>query len=287
MPMTYLLLLIIALLTVLALGIKQFQLQKKQLIVMQHALKEADKKIAANKQIHETTVSHLNNEINIVQNQLKIVQRRFEKAEHELDQQKTVTNEFQRLSEEKEKVRKAADDLYNDIEKEIEKKTKKISEKIQDLEEINNQLRTENKKLKTVKSCSEDSKEIFLKTVEKDLYPQERKAILIDVLRNSLANVHENSRRHHIISDIIANNSFESKREQIKNEIQSLFRDYNSMNSRTRNALERMGFQIVSESNNYKILFQGDNRYKITFAKTPSDWRAGRNITSDICNLLL
>ncbi|NJP11694.1 MAG: hypothetical protein HC866_21325 [Leptolyngbyaceae cyanobacterium RU_5_1] len=191
------------------------------------------------------------------------------------------------LAEEKEQARKDANDLYKDIEKEIEEKTKESEERIKALEDINDKLRRENHNLKSVKLPLEQDEVIVLKVTERDLYLREKREILIDVLKNSLRNIHENSRRQHIISDVISNNGSNSKREEIKTEIQNLFRDYRSMNSSTRNTLERMGFQIVSENNNYKIIFHGDSRYMIAFAKTPSDWRAGRNIASNICNLLL
>ncbi len=59
------------------------------------------------------------------------------------------------------------------------------------------------------------------------------------------------------------------------------------MKPQIQSALTNMGFEIISETNHYKIRFCQDNRYVISFAKTASDHRAGMNIASNICNLLL
>ena len=192
---------------------------------------------------------------------------------------------LQQLNEEKEEI---AQKLYDEIEDEIEEKTKEQKKRIEELEkELANVYNSFGDIQGQNLDQSGDVNAIKLKALERDLYPNERLDILITVLKDSLNNVHENSRRNHIISDVISNNNISSFREDFKEEIQHLFRDYKSMNSRLKQSLQRMGFEIVSDNSNYKIIFHHDGRYTICFAKTPSDWRAGRNIARDIRNLIL
>lgn len=255
----------IGLMTALVYVAKQFRQEKSQHVIVQQRLKES---------------------------------REAEQASEEMIRQ--LEKEIHHLNQEKELLKQQSEKLYKDIETEIEAEAKEFKERvrqlegrIQQLEESNLQLIQENQALRTTKSVEVKSTSeqqdgaIVLSTIERDFYPNERSEILIEVLRDSLRNVRDNSRRQHIIADIVANNSFESKREKIKAELQELFRDYRDMSRSTRKALERMGFEIVSENNHYKLIFQKDNRYMVAFAKTTSDWRAGRNIVGHISNLLL
>lgn len=255
----------IGLMTALVYVVRQFRQEKSQHVIVQQRLKEARDA----EQLSEEMI------------------RQLEKEVHQLNQ-------------EKELLKQQSEKLYKEIEVEIEVETKELQEqvrrleaRIQQLEQTNHQLTQENQDLTLTKlsatklSASEPDGAIILTATERDLYPNERSGILVEVLKDALRNVRENSRRQHIIADIVANNAFDSNREKMKAELQELFRDYRDMSRGTRKALERMGFEIVSESNHYKLIFQRDNRYMVAFAKTTSDWRAGRNIVGHISNLLL
>lgn len=247
----------IGLMTALVFVVKQFRQEQSQHVIVQQRLKES---------------------------------RDAEQASEAMIQQ--LEQENYRLNQDRELLKQQSEKLYKDIEKEIDQETKELKERLRQLEELTYRLTQENQELKIVKpvetkSIPEQDGLIILKASERDFYPNERSEILLDVLKDSLRNVRDNSRRQHIIADIVSNNSFESRREKIKAELQELFRDYRDMSRSTRKALERMGFEIVSENNHYKLIFQKDNRYMVAFAKTTSDWRAGRNIVGHISNLLL
>ncbi|MGJ3249051.1 MAG: hypothetical protein ACFE0I_23635 [Elainellaceae cyanobacterium] len=278
--MTYLLLFLsIVLMTALALVIKQLQQQRKQYQIAQQKLKETELKTQRLEQQYNNLIVAHDESLGQFNEQIHILSSQKNPAEIKL----------QELYEEKEKVRQEADDLYQNIEQSIEEKTKELEVKLKRLRDENDQLKSElrNKFIKPVKSGIETDSAITLNTQEKDLYPQEIMGTLIESLKASLRNIPENSRREHIVSDIINNNSVQTRRDEIKSEIQYLFRSYTNMNAKTKNALEAMGFEIIAQSNHYKIVFRDDPRYTFAFAKTPSDWRAGRNIARDICNKLL
>lgn len=233
----------------------------EEIAIAQQRLKDAERK--------SLECEQLRNEL-VTQNEL------IQQLNQQIESLKNEQQELENLNQEQEKTIKK---LYDDIDVEIKEQSRKCEEKIKELDSIRYQFKPE------IQNPGTDSF-IQLKVLEPDLYPQEKMGILIDILKDSQKNTHENSRRQHILDDIISNNESTIHREEIKNEIHSLFKDYKSLSSKMRQTLERMGFEMVSENNHYKIVFCRDPRYTFSFAKTPSDWRSGRNIARDICNVI-
>ena len=254
-------------------------------------MKKAEQKIVESKHFQAALSLGFEQEVQILENQVKVLQAQSEILKYKSSDEALIINRLKEIEQEREQARKDANDLYQDIENTIALRTQELELRVKFLEDSNHHLRQENQDLRLLRSswiATQDSTEnICLKTTELDFYPNEKKGLLLDILKNSLNNVYKNSRRQHIISDIISANIIETKREVMKTDLHDLFRDYGEMNRSREKALERMGFTIVSENKHIKIVFHNDNRYTIVFAATPSDWRAGRNIASDICNLVL
>ncbi len=122
---------------------------------------------------------------------------------------------------------------------------------------------------------------------EQDLYAEEIRDIIISALQESLRMARENSRRQHVLVDLLASNQPSRNGAKLEDEIKSLFKTYRDMDAPTRSALLRLGFDISEDGKHYKVIFQGDGRYTFTLPKTSSDHRAGKNIASDITNALL
>jgi hypothetical protein len=121
---------------------------------------------------------------------------------------------------------------------------------------------------------------------EQDLYAHELHDVVITALQEALRSCREDSRRQHILTDLLAANHEQSDRHTLENEIKALFKTYRDMDAPTRSALTRLGFNISEDGKHYKVIFQGDGRYTFTLPKTSSDHRAGKNIASDINNVL-
>lgn len=122
---------------------------------------------------------------------------------------------------------------------------------------------------------------------EQDLYAHEICDIVIAALRDSLRVARDNSRRQHVLLDLLDANQPSDNATKLGDEIKSLFRTYRDMDAPTRNALLKLGFDISEDGKHYKLVFQGDGRYTFTLPKTSSDHRAGKNIASDINNVLI
>lgn len=64
-------------------------------------------------------------------------------------------------------------------------------------------------------------------------------------------------------------------RDRIIEELKQVFNDYNGMTSSMKSSLKAMGLEVVEDGNHNHLRFIDDNRYKVAFAKTPSDRRVG------------
>jgi len=119
---------------------------------------------------------------------------------------------------------------------------------------------------------------------EQDLYQHEIVDIIIDALTDANRVARDGSRRQHVLQDLIKANPATGARQALEEEIKTLFKTYQGMDAKTRNALARLGFDLSEDGKHYKAVFQGDGRYTFSLSKTSSDHRAGKNLASDINN---
>lgn len=123
---------------------------------------------------------------------------------------------------------------------------------------------------------------------ELDLYNDEILSFVLDALHNELATrTHENSRRQHILQDLLLNNSLETDlRKEKENDLKRIMRNYQRLDAPTLNALKKMGFSHSQDGTHHKFMFMGDARYVATTSKSSSDVRSGKNFSHDLSNKL-
>ena len=146
-------------------------------------------------------------------------------------------------------------------------------------------LRAEIRRLAAVNDTSVTG--LIVSGKEQDLYAHEIRDIVISSMQEALRTARDNSRRQHVLYDLLAANQISGNADKLQAEIKSLFRTYRDMDTPTRNALLKLGFDISEDGKHHKMIFQGDGRYIFTLPKTSSDHRAGKNIASDINNALV
>ncbi len=122
---------------------------------------------------------------------------------------------------------------------------------------------------------------------EQDLFPNEVFNIVRDAVESAQSQVSRDSRRQHVLTGILEANPLrediaEEKREALKN----CLRGTSTVDAKVRRGLEDIGFDISPDGKHFKIVFQGDDRYTFTLAKSGSDHRGGLNAASDIGRLL-
>lgn len=142
-------------------------------------------------------------------------------------------------------------------------------------------LRHENQGLRN-KVANMQSLPLIFYGEESDFYEGEIREIVMEVLREYVKNYNENSRREHIILDLLENNTFNMVPEERKEKIKRVLKGYTNMSNTMKRDLEDMGFSVSGDGKHYKLTYFEDNRYVATMAKTCSDGRAGNNLASVI-----
>ena len=56
-----------------------------------------------------------------------------------------------------------------------------------------------------------------------------------------------------------------------------LLKGYDGMSGKLRQQLTSLGFTVTEDGKHYKLTYYGDERYVFSFAKSPSDFRSGKN----------
>lgn len=176
---------------------------------------------------------------------------------------------------------KEVDDYVRQFDKELKAK----EEHLADAEREIGRLKAEIRKYEARESAGSG---LTLRTGnEQDFYIDEIKEITLDALRDAVKRVHLGGRRHHILTEILENNTARGEASRKRELLKNVLRDYRSMDARTKKILQEFGFLIEEDGKHYKLVFQGDGRYTFSLPKTGSDHRGGLNIFSDISKQLL
>ena len=195
---------------------------------------------------------------------------------------------WQHITEQKSRI--ALDALKSSGSSRIEEYIEHFDTEIQSLRDEVLKLERENSRLNSqafYRSNDQQSDSINIPSEESDLYHGEHQDIVIDALEALLAQTPEkHKRRRDVISGILKKNKKTGKRKALIKEVKEILNQYQKMDDRTKKSLERLGFEIISEDNHYKLVFNCDHRYHIPIAKTPSDFRSGKNTASDLCGTL-
>ena len=135
--------------------------------------------------------------------------------------------------------------------------------------------------------ASRDKQPLIYMGEEADFYEGEIREIILEILEDYSRNVQKDTRRDHIVSDLLENNDFEHIPAKRREQIKVALKGYKSLSGSLRGLLESMGFVITDDGKHYKWTYFGDHRYSATMPKTSSDNRAGMNMASLIDNLML
>lgn len=158
----------------------------------------------------------------------------------------------------------------------------------QQLKEAENEISRLKAELRKYQSKAPMQSGIPLKPIaEQDLYEGEIIGIIMDAIEDCKNRVHQDSRRQHILDALSKSNPSTGQVELLREQLKSILRDYKSMDSKIKAGLEEIGFEISENGKHYKLVFQGDERYTFSLAKTASDHRGGLNLASDIANKIL
>ena len=174
-------------------------------------------------------------------------------------------------------------DLYDTFNESIREQTKEI-------ESLNNRiiaLAQENQGLHAKLDGMSEVPLLFLGE-EDELYEGEIREIILDIMNEHLKTVQANSRRYHVLRDILSNNRFNKVSERKRNTIKKMLKGYTKANDSLLQEMKNFGFNVTSEKNHYKLAYYKDHRYVVTMAKTGSDSQhGGNNLAQIIIKMML
>lgn len=178
--------------------------------------------------------------------------------------------------EEESQIRKEAKEEADLILDSFESDLEKLHDQIDALTRDNERLQYENQGMKN-KLDNIESRPILFAGEEDDFYPGELKDLILSVLSNALKYLPEKSRKTDVVRDIVEANNYEKTSEQRAKELKELLNNYSRMTPKLHQKLKELGLEITDEGKHYKVTYFGDGRYETVYAKTPSDYRAGKN----------
>ena len=110
--------------------------------------------------------------------------------------------------------------------------------------------------------------------------------VVREAVQDAASRTLDDSRQKHVLTSILTANPASGEPGRFRAELKDLLRGSKTVDSRIRRSLEKLGFEISEDGKHYKLVFQGDDRYTFSLAKSGSDRRGGLNAASDIARLL-
>ena len=167
----------------------------------------------------------------------------------------------------------------------FDKENEELRTKISELNSQNYALRSQLDSLK-VKSNTEDESSTFLRVgKEVALYPTERNDLLYSILSQVKNRYGEDSRAGVLIESILEANPKSGSCEHITETVKRIIGKGTRLTNNDKQELSEVGFSFEEQGAHYKMTFH-NSRYKFVVAKTPSDYREGQNLASDICKII-
>ena len=189
-----------------------------------------------------------------------------------------------RQMEERQKAEKAMAEAQNevsDVYAELDEELQDLQKKVKDLTKINEALMSENQGLMAKLSKNEKTPVLYMGE-EEDLYHGEIKDFILSSLSEVSSKSGKATRKKDVLDDIVASNNYQHLAENKKQQLKQTLKGYKSLNSAIKQELIDLGFEFMDDKNHYKLIYNGDTRYQIILAKTPSDNRTGDNTIGTI-----
>lgn len=168
----------------------------------------------------------------------------------------------------------------------LEDRLKKAKDRIAELSSENLQLKMKHENLQKKMECNNALIPLLKKANISEFYEGEQHDLVVTILQKALCTSGtEETRRHELLSALLKENAIIGNGEETFEVIKKFFSDGEEMSPQDIAELKRIGFEVVSEKNHYKLVYK-NSKYWFTASKTPSDKRGGKNLASDITRRL-
>lgn len=217
--------------------------------------------------------------------QRTLLKQRFDSLSEDKEYQYLAEQAFSQLEDQE----NLAEQVKLKHEAEAERQLIELLEKQEENDRLNSDYISLQLRFKELQSKSEvDGKPIIIHGSEKDFFSGEITELVVEIIKDHLESAKKSSRRYDLLEDIYLHNKTNGNRSEFLKTIKSIFSGYNGITPKIKNQLKKLNIEVIEEGTHNHIKFIGDERYKISFAKTPSDaGRVGLNIVRDIKSQLL
>ncbi len=217
--------------------------------------------------------------------QRTLLKQRFESLSEDKEYQELAEQAFSQLEEQE----NLAEQLKLKHEAEIEAQLIELIKEQERIDELKADYAILDIRFKELQNQSEkDGKPIIVHGSEKEFFHGEISDLVVEIIRDQLESAKKNSRRYDLLQDILHHNKINDTRNEFIKTIKLIFSGYNGITPKIKSELKKLNIEVLEKGTHNHIKFIGDERYKVPFAKTPSDAkRVGDNIVRDIKAQLL
>lgn len=156
------------------------------------------------------------------------------------------------------------------------------------IDELNGQILSLRSQVDTYRSAltqNDPSSCFYKKGTEASLYASEKNDLLFNILSQAKPKYEVGSRPYVLIESLLQANPRIGECEKVLSGVRSILSNGGKLTSSQKAELRNLGFSLEEDGKHYKLIFH-DPRYSFTLSKTPSDYREGKNMISDICKIL-
>ena len=159
--------------------------------------------------------------------------------------------------------------------------TEGMADRVEQLEQDLYRATEENKAMQKQLDRLQEAPGIHLGE-EQDFYEGEIREFVLSAVEKEVAGCTEDSRRSHVLRDILKANGYQRLHAARREEVKRLLKTYTRMTGPVEKGLKELGWTYTADGTHYKLTYYQDNRYQTVLPKTPSDVRTGENAVSEI-----
>ena len=191
--------------------------------------------------------------------------------------------QYEKAAEKRIKAESEVSEVYDTFSTEL-------CDKERTIEELNTRimaLQAENQGLRAKYDQSAETPLLYYGE-EDELFEGEIKEHILEMLRNQLTCVKKDTRKEHILIDILESNESTGVLDEKRAEIKRILKGYTKAGDNLKRALKSYGFAITNDGGHYKLIYKDDPRYLYTMAASGSDsQRGGENLSAEIIRDML
>lgn len=180
---------------------------------------------------------------------------------------------------------KESEELLNETINEngtLEEQLKEAKEKLHRAVQENKSLVAQNENLIQAINSRDEGKKMLRSAPIDEFFNGEQYDLVVTILTRALRDTETDTRAYELLEGILAENEVQGEGRAVDEMLKRVLSKGENIKERDLLDLQSLGFEVISDSNHYRLIYKGNEKYVITLHKTPSDARSGKNLVSDI-----